>query len=317
MFGRWQDFGFLVLYSSGIGVPVIYTNRWISRYVNRRIPFLRKPLNETIFNITSIVITSLIFYFTIRLIMFSMIRGTPLQVILKNTSEELVPVLILIIFIICFFLSVEFFKNWQTSVVNEERLKREAIELQLASLKNQVNPHFLFNTLNVLTSLIPKDPEASIRFVKQLSEVYRYVLEQNAKDTTNIKDELQFLKSYVYLQKIRFGESFQVLEQITVPDFQIIPLALQMLLENAIKHNIVSDEKPLVVKIYDSDDYLIVENNLQKKSAMFDSNQIGLKNIQFRYEFLSRNKMEVISTEGKFIVKLPKLKMMSNESINR
>src|SRR6266568_361479 len=101
--------------------------------------------------------------------------------------------------------------------------------------------------------------------------------------------------SSIYLQKIRFNESFQLQLEIADPNFQIVPLALQMLLENAIKHNIVSDEKPLIVKIYDTEDYLIIENNLQKKSAMFDSNQIGLKNIQFRYEFLSKKKMEVTS----------------------
>jgi LytS/YehU family sensor histidine kinase len=211
---------------------------------------------------------------------------------------------------------VEFYRRWRIAILNEERLKREAITFQFESLKNQVNPHFLFNSLNVLTTLITKDAESSIRFVKQLSEVYRYVLDQNTKDITWLAEELQFLNSYIYLNKIRFNESFNVEINIVDQDFQIIPLALQMLLENAIKHNIISEEKPLLVKIYDTGDYLVVENNLQKKSTMFDSNQIGLKNIQFRYEFLTRKKMEVTSDDSKFVVKLPKIKTSLHENIN-
>ena len=203
--------------------------------------------------------------------------------------------------------SLNFFRNWKNSVLNEERLKRESLALQYESLKNQVNPHFLFNSLNVLTSLIERDSKASVQYVKQLADVFRYVLDQNVKELVPIETEMKFIKSYIFLQQIRFGDNLKTM--ITVKDdFSIVPIALQILIENAVKHNEVSAERPLSIKIYEDEQYLMVENNIQLRNYLPDSNQLGLKTLEFQYEFLSGKKVEVISENDTFVVKIPKIK---------
>jgi len=211
--------------------------------------------------------------------------------------------------------SRHFFLNWKNSVLNEERLKRESLALQYESLKNQVNPHFLFNSLNVLTSLIERDSEASIKYVKQLSDVFRYVLDQNVRELVPIKTELEFIRSYIFLQQIRFGANFNINISIREEDFNIVPMSLQLLIENAVKHNEISDENPLMIKIYDEEQYVIVDNNLQPRNYLPESNQVGLKTLEFQYEFLSGKKVEVICEHNHFVVKLPKIKDKDHANI--
>lgn len=201
-----------------------------------------------------------------------------------------------------------FYRYWKKALLREEQLKQESLVLQYESLKNQVNPHFLFNSLNVLTSLIEKDTQASIKYVKQLSEVFRYVLDQNIRELVPISIELDFIKSYIYLQHIRFNDNFRVDIDIRETNFMIVPMALQILLENAVKHNEISSERPLLVTIYDDEECLYITNYKQLRSNLPDSNQIGLKTLHFQYDFLSGRKMEVSDTDKEFVVKLPKIK---------
>jgi LytS/YehU family sensor histidine kinase len=182
--------------------------------------------------------------------------------------------------------SIEFFRNWKKSVIMQEELKREQLILQYETLKSQVNPHFLFNSLNSVTSLIKTDPDKAIVFIKKLSEVFRYVLEQKDNEITTVEAELNFIESYIFMQKIRFGENLTV--NIDVPDRNryIIPLSLQMLIENAIKHNVISKEFPLTISILSkNENYIAVSNNLRKKPAL-DTGSIGLENIKSRYSIL-------------------------------
>lgn len=204
--------------------------------------------------------------------------------------------------------SYYFFKYWQKSVLNEEILKRESLALQYESLKNQVNPHFLFNSLNILTSLIERDKESSIKFVKQLSEVFRYVLDQNVRELVDVDTELKFVESYIYLQRIRFGENIHISIEIADHNFKIVPIALQLLIENAIKHNTISKDHPLVIAIIDDAESISVVNNFQKKNIIPDSSGIGLKTLSFQYEFISGKNIEIIPGNDSFTVKLPKIK---------
>lgn len=201
-----------------------------------------------------------------------------------------------------------FFRYWKKAVLSEEQLKRESLALQYESLKNQVNPHFLFNSLNILTSLIEKDKNTSIKYVKQLSDVFRYVLDQNVRELVPIENELKFIESYYYLQRIRFGENFRMDTNIREKHFLMVPLALQILIENAVKHNEISYENPLTITIHDDDDFLYVSNNKKLRSHLPESNQIGLKTLRFQYEFLSGKKIEVMNDDSHFEVKLPKIK---------
>jgi hypothetical protein len=204
--------------------------------------------------------------------------------------------------------AIYFFTQWKITLQETEQLKRENLQSQLYTLKSQVNPHFLFNTLYTLQTLIPEDEKKSVQFVHDMSQVYRYILQSNEKVVTTLKNELNFLSSYFFLLKIRFGESLK--SQIVVPeeymDLRIPPLTLQMLVENAVKHNVLSVSKPLQVIITaNSDGTLSVRNNLQKKNQLVPSTHLGLKNIISRFELLKKPGVTIVETEKYFTVTIP------------
>jgi len=196
-------------------------------------------------------------------------------------------------------------KYWKKSIENEERLKRESITAQYETLKSQVNPHFLFNSLNTLSTLITQNLEVAGHFIKKLSEVYRYVLEFKDKEVVDIATELKFIDSYLYLQKIRFGENLIIKNKIKGGNFYIAPLTIQILIENVIKHNVISDDRPLTIELRNEESYIVVRNNLQRKKVIESREKIGLNNIKSRYEVLS-DKPVIIEESGKsFTVKIP------------
>ena len=204
--------------------------------------------------------------------------------------------------------SIYFYDRWKRSILEAEKLKRDHIQSQLEGLKSQVNPHFLFNSLNTLTYIIPEDPKTAVKFVQKLSKVYRYVLEIRDTKLISISEELAFLKAYVFLLKERFGKSLDV--TIEIPErcytYQIVPLSLQILFENAIKHNIISSQKPLHIEvIMENDCRLVVRNNLQKKRQAMPSTKVGLENIRSRYAFFSDEKVRITTSEQYFSVSLP------------
>jgi len=202
-----------------------------------------------------------------------------------------------------------FLTSWRDAAKNAEMLQKENAIANYESLKSQLNPHFLFNSLNALTNLVYEDPDKAVKFIKQLSEVYRYVLDTRNREVVDIHEELQFIDSYLFLQKIRFGDNLRTNIQIS-GNGKIAPLALQLLIENAIKHNIVSSEAPLIITISDDANFITVENNLQKKKTIGESSSgMGLENICKRYEFLSQKKVEVTESSGTFNVKLPILRV--------
>ena len=187
-----------------------------------------------------------------------------------------------------------------------EKYQKESIAAQYNSLKNQVNPHFLFNSLNALTNLVYEDQNKAAKFIKQLSEVYRYVLDTQSKEVVSLKEELDFLESYLFLQKIRFGNNLKIEVDLSGIRSMVAPLALQLLIENAIKHNIVSSDDPLTIKLTGQGKFIVVENDLQRKASLGEPSQgIGLENIRNRYKFLSLTPVEIIEADAKFIVKIP------------
>jgi LytS/YehU family sensor histidine kinase len=221
-------------------------------------------------------------------------------------SGVLFPSLLITFFISLFLHGRAFFINWRESAVNAERLQRESVQAQYSSLRNQVNPHFLFNSLNALTHLVHQNPDQAVKFIKQLSEVYRYVLATRDQELVSLSEEIQFLTSYMYLQQIRFGEKLQLIMELGERQGRVAPLALQMLMENAIKHNIVSEEHPLRIRVYRQEDYLVVENNRQQKKTLAEeSSGVGLENIRKRYEFLSALPMKVEEQPDSFKVFIP------------
>lgn len=198
-------------------------------------------------------------------------------------------------------------KEKQRIMMENELLKRENLSAMHEALKQQVNPHFLFNSLHTLKSLVKQNQHQSLIFIDELSSVYRYMLLHHEKNEVPVEEEINFLKSYLHLLKLRFGES--IVTEIRIPQslfaFRMPPNTLQLLIENAVKHNILSHKRPLCISIFVTGNYLAVENNLQPKKAKSKSSQLGLSNINSRYKILNGKSIQVQRDEHRFMVLLP------------
>jgi hypothetical protein len=205
-----------------------------------------------------------------------------------------------------------FMKNWKESSKNkviEQKIIAGTANAKFESLKNQIDPHFLFNSLNVLSSLIEENPDNAQRFTTSLSKVYRYVLEQKDKELVSIEEELSFAKTYMNLLKMRFENSltYEIAIENIDPEAKVVPLSLQLLLENTVKHNVISEQKPLHIKITIEKEYLVIQNNFQKKEVLQERQGVGLQNIINRYGIITNRKVIVAQNEDAFIVKIPVL----------
>lgn len=196
--------------------------------------------------------------------------------------------------------------QWQDALKREQKLKEENLIFQNETLKNQINPHFLFNSLNTLSALISTNPETAERFLAKLASIYRYILENSSKEKVPLDSELAFINDYFFLQKIRDEDKIAMEVSITESGkYDIIPVSLQILVENAIKHNMATHEKPLKIKIYAESGYIVVENTFQKKGIPEKSTKIGLKNLSERVRISTGLNLIINQTTDKFQVKIP------------
>ncbi|TAE01221.1 MAG: histidine kinase [Bacteroidetes bacterium] len=223
---------------------------------------------------------------------------------LMGFKQSLIPTVIITLI----YESVYFFESWKENVKQTESLARENVQSQLDALKNQLDPHFLFNSLNTLAFLIEEENNPAQEYLERLSDVYRYVLVNRNKNTVSLEEEMNFLESYIFLNKTRFRENLQIENLVPKNMYQqqIAPLSLQMLVENAIKHNVVSKEKPLKIKItQENEQYVSVENNIQQKTIFEKSTKVGLQNIINRYGLLTKQEVEIIKNTDFFKVRIP------------
>lgn len=216
---------------------------------------------------------------------------------------------IFISFIVAMFYELNYFyTRWNQSTLETEQLKTQQIVSQLESLKNQISPHFLFNSLNTLAAIIPENQNQAVKFTEKLSEVYRYILQYKDKELVQLKTELDFIKSYLFLLKIRYPENLNVEYDISREELKthVAPLTLQILVENAIKHNVISKSDPLNIKIYtDNQGNVVVENKLNLKTIAMNSTKTGLDNIRKRYQYLSDKSIKIINNQQLFMVSVP------------
>jgi hypothetical protein len=298
-----------VLYSGLMWVSFWKGNQYLVDFWDKKISWLEEPGKRFIIGLVTVLVYTPSIIYLLNLA-FNIIADINLDMRGSN-----VLISIGITFFISFFLFAKsFLDNWRVASLDAERMKREQMATKYESLKNQVNPHFLFNSLNALTNLVYEDQDQAANFIRQLSKVYRYVLDNQSKELVPLSTELTFIESYVFLQKIRFDEKLTVNIDIAGYEQSLIPpIALQMLLENAVKHNTIAEEEPLTVDVFVEDDrFLVVKNNLQKKTIPVESSAgVGLANICSRYEFLSETPVELIETKKEFIVKLPLLSLES------
>ncbi|NOT76727.1 MAG: histidine kinase [Cyclobacteriaceae bacterium] len=288
-------FGFSVWFFLWMGNDVL------THYANDKISWVEFPIKRLV---VGIIITTIYTTGIVLLIDFAWSQLVPFKI---GNNRWIVGFSLILTFLVSLFLhGREFLIRWKQSAVREEQLQKENVRSQYESLKNQVNPHFLFNSLNALTNLVYEDQDKAARFIKQLSEVYRYVLDTREKEVVPLEDELKFIDAYLFLQKIRFGEKLKVEINLSGVQSSVAPLAMQMLLENAIKHNVVSEDNPLTLKLYSEENFIVIENSILKKNSLPEpTSGLGLQNIKRRYEFLSNTKVEISDSGDKFIVRLP------------
>ena len=201
-----------------------------------------------------------------------------------------------------------FLYSWRQVSIDMEKLRTEQVSTKYESLKNQVNPHFLFNSLNALTSLVYDDQAKAVEFIRKLSQVYRYVLDKKDEELVPFSDDLGFAENYIFLQKIRFGDNLKIEIEGEAINRYVPPIAIQLLIENAIKHNVVSELHPLTIKLVIENDHFTITNNIKEKLEK-DSTGIGLENLKARYQYLSDKKIEINRDEKVFSVKVPLLKL--------
>ncbi len=280
-------------------------------FVNKKINWEGKGVLRIVIGVVGSIVLTLITYFicrAIHLVYFEKIVDLDKFVANENIGNYLFPLLFTAIISLSFHLFY-FYKALQEKRVAEQKIIAGTASAKFNALKNQLDPHFLFNSLNVLTSLIEENPVAAQKFTTSLSKTYRYVLEQKNKDLVELAEELKFAKTYIDLIKMRFedGINFSIPTDLKMADAKIVPLSLQLLLENAVKHNRVSTLQPLYIEIFEDGNELVVRNNLQEKEILEKGSRVGLFNIQQRFALLTKRKVQIQKTTNFFEVRLPLL----------
>ena len=285
----------------------------VEHFFDNRISWIEQPVRRLFFTFgVYLVYSFLVSFFTITCFVLIKVEAVTLQNIswMQMIERTVMPVSIAVL-IISIFISRGWLLEWRNTAIEAEQLKSQKLESQNQFLIDQLNPHFLFNSLNALTHLVYEDADKSAKFIQQLSHIYRYVLDVQQEQLVSLEKELEFAENYLHLQKIRFGDSLHYhLPSVEDEGYFLPPLSLQLLLENAIKHNIVSEQHPLTIRIEKEGTRLVVSNNLQLNTPTEAwSPRIGLRNIVSRYGFLSSEVPTVQRTETKFKVELPLLRV--------
>jgi hypothetical protein len=261
------------------------------------------------------VAISLVTIFLLRFFGALFMEGQSFSEFIENERPTFYYVTLLISVVVTgIFYAVYYYRYTQERKVKEQKIIAGTASAQFDALKNQLDPHFLFNSLNVLTSLIEENPEAATRFTTSLSKVYRYVLEQKNKELVTVEEELKFAQLYITLLKMRFEDSiiFDIPERLSNPEAKVVPLSLQLLLENAVKHNQVTPADKLHIRIYEEDGNLVIKNNFQPKKVLKESSGVGLRNIHQRYGLLTNRPVSVKKSDKEFWVTIPLLTQKTN-----
>ncbi len=259
----------------------------------------------------------------VRLTIAVGIENQSFDTFLKEQSFQSYLGTLIITFVVSLvFHAIFLYRKLQETKVKEQKIIAGNASAQFETLKNQIDPHFLFNSLNVLSSLIEENPENAQKFTTSLSKIYRYVLDQKDKELVPLQEELNFAKTYMKLLTMRFENclTYRLPDTPIDEDAKVVPLSLQLLLENTIKHNIVSDMQPLHISIFVEGENLVISNNLQKKEVLQSGSGVGLKNIVNRYAILTKKPVLVESDDANFVVKIPiltkEINLIKNKSYN-
>jgi sensor histidine kinase YesM len=300
-----QNMGYSLMLGYGL-----FSNKYLYDFaVSPFVSWLKRPIKSVLISFFVTTVYSGIVIFFTNWFWFSLIQGMPFGLFLKTHPGIWVTEFVILYFISMWFYARAFFLDWKNEIKEREMLKREALAAKYDVLKSQVNPHFLFNSLNVAGSLVDTNPEVAKRFLSQLSGMYRDVLELQDSNLVPLERELKLAARFLYLQEMRFGKAFRyTLPDQSLKNYSIVPLSIQMLMENAFKHNSFSKENPMKIDVYIDAEHLVVKNTHFSKAESSESLNIGLENIRGRYRFLTGKEIEVINENGIFEVKIPLIK---------
>ena len=304
-------FGFTALYTFSLS----FANGQVFNYLDKIFARNRFSQKRVVVGFAATFLVSLTVIFLLHAFEEVVVKQVPFGEFIRNEQPKNYVVSILITFFVSISIyAFQFYKSYQDNKIKQQQVIAGTANAKFESLKNQIDPHFLFNSLNVLSSLIEENPDNAQKFTTSLSKIYRYVLEQKDKELVTVAEELAFAKTYMNLLKMRFENSitFELPENFANDQAKVVPLALQLLLENTIKHNIVSEQKPLHIKIFIDENNLVVQNDLQIKEVLGDRKGVGLQNIISRYAILTERKVAIIQTENQFSVRLPILTKQTN-----
>lgn len=295
------------LYNFGLG----FGNGFLNVLLDKKWDWLEQTNLRVYFGIVVTVLYTVPAVLVVNYIVFVVIQNRPLG---NFFNERMIWVhlfyIILSLGVSTFMQARSFMVKWKQASkteVTQQRIIAGTANAKFETLKNQIDPHFLFNSLNVLSSLIEENPDNAQRFTTSLSKIYRYVLEQKDKELVSVAEELSFAKTYMNLLKMRFENSlfYELPETAINPEAKVVPLSLQLLLENTVKHNVVSEQRPLHIRIFIEGDYLAIQNDFQKKEVIQSRQGVGLQNIVDRYGIITGRKVLIEQNEKTFTVKIP------------
>jgi hypothetical protein len=304
-----EDFLIYLLWSFLVVITQWTGSVLINHLLDRKIKWIDRPVLRSALGILFLVIYSVTAFMSVKYLMFFLIYHSFPTDTWSFAARSSIFTVIISFNISLIFTAIGFFKGWKRAIERERNLKAEMMAYKYESLRNQINPHFLFNSFNVLSDLVYADQAIAVKFINQLSELFRYVLDSRDKELVPLADEINFMHSYIYLLKTRFEDKLDLkIDMEASADELIVPMTLQMLVENAVKHNEVSETFPLQIRISRNGSYLEVENSLRVKKVGEDSKNTGLKNIIQQFSFFTDRQIEVRDNDGKFLVRIPVLK---------
>ncbi len=297
-----------LFYNTYYGLPLCFVNGWFLTRLDRYIKWESSPIYRIWVGIIGCILVTMVTLIILNYILWVRIDGNELRVLYDYGNRQFYAIALFITVIVSSVLhAVSFYSEVQKQKKMNQRLREEKIISELNALRAHLDPHFLFNSFNVLSGLIDEDKNQAQDFLSGLSTIYRYILDSREEELRSIKDELTFAKKYLNLHLARFENSISL--EVDIPEkyhhLQVPSLSLQLLLENAIKHNAFDEESPLVITIKVEEDMLVVENNKKSRTTLYENGGLGLKNIQDRYLLLGKRKMTIRDTLKSFTVNLP------------
>jgi len=309
-FSNWQV-KFSFLYTIGIAAVIWQGNRYLHFSMRSYFDWHNKPVQKVLVLLLSVGFYTIPVSVLLLVGWYNFFGGGQLNwsVIWQSTLI----ILVAVVFITHIYETVFLVKETESEMLKNEQLERAKAEAELEALKNQIDPHFIFNSLNTLSHLIEEKPVKAKQFNDNLADVYRYILQNKARDLVLLKEEIIFLETYFSLLKIRFEKAVQmkiVVDEQEMDQYLVPPISLQILVENAIKHNEFSDSTPLVIEIKLLNDELVIHNPVRKKSLRKPSSKIGLQNLRERYRLITNNEITIKEEEKNFTVILPVLRIL-------